>query len=301
MIDLSILILTLNSKSYLRDCLNSIREFPPATSYEIWVADNGSNDGTLEMLEAQYPEVRIIRNTSNLGFTKPTNQLLNAASGEFLLLLNPDTVLIEDCFNPQLDYLKENPQVGISIPKVLNADGTFQKQCRRGEARPLEVIGYILGLGKIFPNNRELNGYLQSWLPEDEVAEVKAVSGSCMFIRRKTWEEVGAFDERFFAYQEDSDYCKRAREAGWKVMYVPLSRIIHYGGKGGSGSQPWKKIKHWHLSYFNYYRKHFAKEHCGLFNLIFYGMMLGKYGLALILNVFKMIFGWVKAPFKQKK
>ncbi len=89
------------------------------------------------MLEAQYPEVRIIRNTSNLGFTKPTNQLLNAASGDFLLLLNPDTLLTEDCFTPQLDFLKENPRVGISIPKVLNADGTFQKQCRRGgEARP---------------------------------------------------------------------------------------------------------------------------------------------------------------------
>ncbi len=301
MTDLSILILTLNSKSYLRDCLNSIRAFPPAATYEIWVADNGSNDGTVEMLEAQYPEVRIIRNTSNLGFTKPTNQLLNAASGEFLLLLNPDTVLTEDCFTPQLDFLKENPQVGISIPKVLNKDGTFQKQCRRGEARPIEVIGYILGLGQLFPKNRKLNGYLQSWLPEDQVAEVKAVSGSCMFIRRKTWEEVGPFDERFFAYQEDSDYCMRAREAGWKVMYVPLSQIIHYGGKGGSGTQPWKKIKHWHLSYFNYYRKHFAKDHCCLFNLGFYLLMLGKYLLALLWNAIKMIFGWVISPFRQKK
>lgn len=117
MIDLSILILTLNSKSYLRDCLNSIREFPPATSYEIWIADNGSNDGTVEMLEAQYPEVRIIRNTSNLGFTKPTNQLLNAASGDFLLLLNPDTLLTEDCFTPQLDFLKETRGLGSAFQR----------------------------------------------------------------------------------------------------------------------------------------------------------------------------------------
>ena len=114
-IELSILILTLNSKSYLRDCLDSIQKFPPATSYEIWVADNGSNDGTVEMLEEEYPEVQIIRNETNLGFTKPTNQLLNAARESFycssILIL-----LIEDCF-ARTGYLKKNPQVGISIPR----------------------------------------------------------------------------------------------------------------------------------------------------------------------------------------
>lgn len=287
MIELSICILTLNSREYLKACLGSIRLFPPDCAYEILVADNGSDDGTAAMLEVEFPEVQILRNSKNLGFTKPTNQLLRAAKGEFLLLLNPDTKLIEDCFNPQLAYLREHPEVGISIPKVLNADGSFQRQSRRGEARPLEVIGYFTKLGKLFPRSKALNGYLQAWLPEDEVAEVKAVSGSCMFIRRQTWQEVGDFDERFFAYQEDSDYCLRARALGWKVMYAPLSRIIHYGGKGGSGARPWHSIYQWHRSYFLYYRKHFAHKNFFLLNWLYYLLMLGKLITALIMNLFK--------------
>ncbi|MBP7212601.1 MAG: glycosyltransferase family 2 protein [Anaerolineaceae bacterium] len=287
MTELSICILTYNSKSYLRDCLDSIRAFPPKGEYEIIVADNNSTDGSLQMLEEEYPEVQLICNHENLGFTKPNNQMLHVAKGEFLLLLNPDTKLIEDCFNPQLDYLKAHPEVGICIPKVLNADGSFQKQSRRGEPRPLEVFGYFTGLGKLFPNNKRLNGYLMSWLPEDEIAEVKAVSGSCMFIRRETWQAVGDLDETFFAYQEDSDYCIRAGKLGWKVVYLPISKIIHYGGKGGSGVKPWKSIVEWHRSYYLFYKKHYAKEYFFLFNWFYYFLMLLKLASALVINLFK--------------
>ena len=287
MTELSICILTLNSVEYLRKCLKSIQQFPPDGGYEILVADNGSNDGTVTMLQDEYPAVKIILNKENLGFTKPNNQMLRQAKGNFLLLLNPDTLLTEDCFNPQLDFLKANPDVGISIPKVLNADGSFQKQSRRGEATPIEVIGYFFRLGKLFPKNKPLNGYLVSWLPENEVAEVKAVSGSCMFIRRETWEQVGDFDERFFAYQEDSDYCRRARQKGWKIMYVPISHIIHYGGEGGSKAQPIKSIYQWHRSYFLYFRKHFAKGHFFLFNWFYYLLMAAKLALALLINLFR--------------
>lgn len=287
MTELSICILTLNSVEYLRKCLKSIQQFPPDGGYEILVADNGSNDGTVPMLQDEYPAVKIILNKENLGFTKPNNQMLRQAKGNFLLLLNPDTLLTEDCFNPQLDFLKANPDVGISIPKVLNADGSFQKQSRRGEATPIEVIGYFFRLGKLFPKSKPLNGYLVSWLPENEVAEVKAVSGSCMFIRRETWEQVGDFDERFFAYQEDSDYCRRARQKGWKIMYVPISHIIHYGGEGGSKAQPIKSIYQWHRSYFLYYRKHFAEGHFFLFNWFYYLLMAAKLALALLINLFR--------------
>lgn len=287
MTELSICILTLNSRDFLRQCLNSIRQYPPTGEYEILVADNGSNDGTIEMLQVEFPEVQVILNEANLGFTKPNNQMLRQAKGDFLLLLNPDTLLPEDCFNAQLDFLKTHPDVGVSIPKVLNADGSFQKQSRRGEATPVEVVGYFFKLGKIFLKSKALNGYLQSWLPEDEIAEVKAVSGSCMFIRRKTWEEVGDFDEQFFAYQEDSDYCKRARGQGWKVMFVPISRIIHYGGEGGSKAQPVNSIYQWHRSYFRYYRKHFAKDHFFLFNWFYYFLMAGKLTIALLWNLIR--------------
>lgn len=287
MTELSICIITLNSREFLRNCLASIQQYPPKVEYEILVTDNGSDDGTVTMLQDEFPQVQVLLNKENLGFTKPNNQMLRLAKGDFLLLLNPDTLLKEDCFTPQLDYLKTNPEVGICIPKVLNADGSFQKQSRRGEATPVEVIGYFLRLGRLFPRNKKLNGYLQSWLPEDEIAEVKAVSGSCMFIRRKTWEQVGDFDEQFFAYQEDSDYCKRAWQKGWKVMYVPLSSIIHYSGEGGSKAQPAKSIFEWHRSYYLYYRKYFAKDHFFLFNWFYYLLMVAKLLFALFKNLFK--------------
>ncbi len=297
---LSICILTLNARDYLQACLRSILRFLPPqessqspdesaapVSYEIIVADNGSKDGTSEMLEAEFPQVRLIRNARNEGFTRPVNQMLAEARGEFFLLLNPDTLLLEDAFSPLVRWLRANEAAGIAIPKVLNADGSFQKQSRRGEARPAEVFGYFFRLGRLFPKSRALNGYLQSWLPEDEIAEVKAVSGSCMFIRRQTWQQVGPFDEQFFAYQEDSDYCLRARKAGWKVMYVPITRIVHYGGEGGSKAQPANSILEWHRSYYRYYRKHFAREYCFLFNGFFYLMMGAKLAGALLKNLLR--------------
>lgn len=285
--DLSICILTLNARGYLEGCLRSIVAHTRGLTYEILVADNGSSDDTLELLASDFPQVKVMPMGSNLGFTKPVNHMLRAAVGDFLLVLNPDTYLEEDCFGPQLQFLRTHEDVGISIPKVLNADGTLQRQSRRGEGRMIEALGYHLKLNKLFPKHKGLNGYLMPWLGEDEIGEVKAVSGSCMFISRRCWEAVGDFDEKIFAYQEDSDYCLRARKLGWKVMYVPISRITHFGGQGGSGAQPARTIREWHRSYFYYYRKHFAKDTFFLVNWLFYLMMGGRYLLASASNLLK--------------
>ena len=281
--DLSICILSLNALNYLAPLLASIEQYSSGLTYEVIVVDNGSTDGTADWIKEHHPEISLTRNQANLGFTRGNNQAMEMAKGDFILLLNPDTFLTEDCFGPQLDFLRENPDVGITIPKVLNADGSFQQQSRRGDARPIEVFGYFLKLGKLFPSSKALNGYLQSWLPQDEIAEVKAVSGSCMFIRREVYEQIGGLDEQFFAYQEDSDYCMRARQAGWKVMYVPLSSIIHYAGEGGSKTRPYHSIYQWHRSYYLYYRKHFARENFFLFNWFYY----------LVMAV-KLLFTWMK-------
>ena len=285
--DLSICIPTLNASPYLKACLESVKAFSKGISYELIVVDNGSSDNTVEMLERDLPEVILIRNETNTGFTRPMNQALRAAQGDYLLSLNPDTLLKEDTFGPQLAYLQAHPEVGISIPKVLNADGSFQRQCRRGEATPLEALGYHLRLGKLFPKSKVLNGYLQSWLPEDEISEVKAVSGSCMLITRACYAAVGEFDEKIFAYQEDSDYCFRAREKGFKVMYVPTSKIIHFGGEGGSKEQRFKSTWNWHFSYFYYYKKHLATRYFFLVNWLFYLVMGAKLFLALIKTFFR--------------
>lgn len=285
--DISICIVTANARSFLRDCLNSIAEYPPRGDYEIIVVDNASNDGTAAMLFDEFPQVKIIHNDRNQGFTIPLNQALKVAQGDWLVSLNPDTLLTGELFDTMRAFMESNPAVGIVSPKVLNRDGSFQKQSRRGEARPLEVIGYFLKLDHLFPGNKKLAGYLQGWLGEDEVAEVKAVSGSCMMIRREALEQVGYFDEQFYAYQEDSDFCFQVRKQGWKVFYVPTVEVIHYGGQGGSGTRPYFNVYQWHRSYYLYFKKNLAKDYFFLFNWFYYGVMGLKLAWAMVITVFR--------------
>jgi hypothetical protein len=231
--------------------------------------------------------VSLLCNESDLGFTRPLNRGLQAARGDFLVSLNPDTLVHAGAFDMLIAFMQAHPEVGLASPKVLNADGTLQMQCRRGEARPGEVLGYFLRLDRIFPDHPVLAGYLLRYLPEDEIAEVKAISGSCMIIRRAVINSIGFFDERFFAYQEDADYSFRARQAGWKVFYVPGAEVTHFGGKGGSGHRPMRNIIQWHRSYFLYYRKHLAKDYFFLFNYVYYGLMFGKLLVALTASLFR--------------
>ncbi len=284
--DTSICIVTFNASQRLRDCLHSLNQFPPDGAFELIVVDNASTDDTCAMLAMEFPQVKLIRNTVNEGFTKPINQALRQAIGDWLLLLNPDTLLTQTLVQPLQKFMETDTTIGIASPKVLNANGSFQLQSRRGEARPLEVFGYFLHLDRFFPNNHKLAGYLMRWLPENKPAEVKAVSGSCMLIKRAVLDQVGYFDEDFFAYQEDSDYCFRTRQAGWKVFYVPVTTIIHLGGEGGSRVHPYQGVWHWHRSYFLYYRKHLARDYFFLINWVFYGMMALKLAWAMTCNLF---------------
>ena len=170
---------------------------------------------------------------------------------------------------------------------MLNRDGTLQKQCRRSEARPWDSICYFSGLSRLFPHDKRFAGYLMTYLDEDLTHEAEAVSGSCMLIRREVIDQIGYLDENFFAYQEDTDYCRRARLAGWKIFYNPSAQIIHYGGEGGSKVQPFRSIIEWHRSYYLYYRKHFARDYLFVFNAIYYLGMLIKLGLSLFVNLFR--------------
>ena len=285
--DLSICIVTLNAGSYLRDCLNSLRENTRQTSYEVIVVDNGSTDGTAELLAGEFPEVRLIQNAENLGYTHPMNQALRAGRGHCLVQLNADTLVHPGAFDTLLAFMEEHPEVGICGPKVLNRDGSLQQQCRRSAARPWDVITYFSGLWKLFPRSPLFGRYLLTYLDEDETNPVEAVSGSCMLIRREVIDAIGWLDEAFFAYQEDTDFCFRARQAGWKVFYVPQARITHFGGQGGSGHQPYRAIYHWHRSYLIYYRKHLARDYFFLVNWLMYAGMALKLGLALSANLLR--------------
>jgi hypothetical protein len=284
---LSICIVSYQAAQYLRGCLGSIYANPPQGEFEIIVADNGSSDGTAQMLHEEFPEVILIENPRNLGFTAPMNQALQRSQGEYLLQLNPDTLVHPQAIGRLIGFLEQRPEAGICGPKVLNTDGSLQGPCRRGEPRPLAVIAYFLGLYKLFPKSRRLGGYLMSYMGEDETHEVAGVAGSCMLIRRQVVSQIGYLDERYFAYQEDADYCFQARQAGWKIYYYPEAQITHYGGMGGSQVQPYRSILEWHRSYWLYYRKNLARDYFFLFNWLYYLAMLGKLVITVLVNLLR--------------
>ena len=284
---ISIGIVSFQACSYLRDCLRSIYREPPGGEFEIIVVDNHSTDGTVDMVKSEFPGVYLIELARNTGFTAPMNQALRQGVGDFLLQLNPDTILLPQAFNQMVAFMKNHPEVGICGPKVLNPDGTLQKPCRRGEPRPFAVFSYFLGLSKLFPKSELFGGYLLNHLDEDETHEVAGVSGSCMLIRREVVDRIGFLDERYFAYQEDADYCYQARNAGWQVYYVPAARIMHYGGQGGSRVKPYRSILEWHRSYYLYYRKNLAADYFILFNWFYYLAMFFKLVLALLQNALR--------------
>jgi GT2 family glycosyltransferase len=284
MIDLSICIPTLNAQSLLRDCLNSIQANTHKISFEIIVVDNHSEDGTVEMLRAEFPHGHIIVNDHNAGFTRPTNQALRVTTGRYALLLNNDTVILPNALDDLVQFADAHPEIGIVTPKVLNRDGTLQKQCRRGLATPWELFCYFSGLAARFPKSPRFAGYLVTYLDEDMAQPVAAVSGSCMLVRRAVLDKIGLLDERFFAYQEDTDFCFRARQAGFLVYYYPQAQIIHYASQGGSRVNPYRSIWEWHRSYFLYYRKNLARRYFFLFNWFYYFVMGLKLASALLVN-----------------
>jgi GT2 family glycosyltransferase len=277
----SIGIVTYKVCCLLRDCLDSIYQNPPSAPFEIIVVDNHSEDGTVELLREHYPQVRVIENSINDGYTRPMNQALKSGAGRYLVQLNPDTLVKPGAFDQILTFIEENPQAGICTPRVLNRDGTLQKQCRRSAARPWDAITYFSGLSRRYPKSRVFGRYLMTYLDENEINEVEAVSGSCMVIRRAVVDQIGYLDELFFAYQEDTDFCFRARKAGWKIYYLPQAEIIHFGGQGGSRVEVYKSIYQWHRSYFLYYRKHLARDYFFLLNWLFYAGM----GAKLLVNL----------------
>ena len=212
------------------------------------------------------------------------NQALRKSRGKYVLQLNPDTELLPSAIDILAKFLDDNPGAGICGPKVINRDGTFQAQCRRGESRPWAVISYFSGLSALFPESKFFGQYLLNYINEDKIHPVSGVSGSCMLVRKEVLVQVGYLDERFFAFQEDSDLCLQARREGWDVYYVPDARIIHFGSLGGSHVHQARSIYEWHKSYFLFYRKNYASDYFFILNWLFYAAMFFKFVLSLFGN-----------------
>lgn len=279
---LGVCIVTRFSKDLIPECLNSLLDQSPGLDLDVVVVDNASQDDTVEEIRLNFPTVKLILNKENLGFSRAVNQGLKSLDAHYYLLLNPDAILLPDAIEILIQFMEAHPAVGICGPKILNRDGSIQYQSRRGEARPWEVFSYFMGLAKLFPQDRRFTGYLLNHIDNNQVNEVKAVSGSCMMIRREVVDQIGYLDERYFAYQEDTDYCFQARGAGWRVCYVPMAEVRHDGGRGGSGVNPYQGVYQWHRSYYLYYRKNLAMDYPFWFHPFYYLSMFVKLIMSLI-------------------
>jgi len=281
--DVSVCIVTYHARDLLKDCLESL-SLNTDLKYEVIVVDNGSQDGVRQMLESDFPTTLFLENSHNEGYTRPMNVALKNSTGRYLLQLNPDTIILPKALDNLVEYMDQNPEIGICGPRVLNRDLSLQKPCRRGESTPWAVISYFTGLATLFPKSPVFGQYLLTYLDENQPHPVAGISGSCMLIRRAVIDNIGYLDEHFVAYQEDADFCFRARNSNWKVFYYPGSQIIHYGGMGGSQVEPYKSILYWHRSYFLYYKKNLSNNYLFLFNWLYYVAMFLKFLSALIIR-----------------
>ncbi len=256
--DVSVCIVSWNVAGDLRVCLESLHAQEQAPEFEIIVADNNSSDESVAMVRELFPEVTLIQNEENLGFAKATNQTLRAASGRYLLMLNPDTVLEPDSLRTLVEVADAHPEAGIVAPKLVYPDGSLQYSCRRFPTISAAVFRNTI-LGRIFPRARSASAYVMADWDHDAECEVDWVSGACMMIRREAYEQVGELDEDFVWGSEDVDYGVRMHRAGWTVLFAPVTKVVHVVGRSTDQAVV-PTIVRAHRGMYLLYRKHFARN-----------------------------------------
>jgi GT2 family glycosyltransferase len=258
--DVSIIIVSWNVRALLRQCLLSLRQQIPdnrqqnAGAAEVWVVDNASRDGTAEMLRAEFPRARVIANSENVGFTRGNNQALAIAQGRYLFLLNPDTELRSGALQTLVAYMDAHPRVGIVGPQLFYGDGSPQSSRRRF---PTLATAFLEStkLQQWLPRHRVLTRYYMDDTRDDATQAVDWINGSAMFVRRAVYDQIGGFDEQFFMYSEELDWCYRAKQAGWQIVYLPTAQVIHYEGKSSEQVVAARDI-YFHSSKIRFFRKY---------------------------------------------
>ncbi|GIO41952.1 glycosyltransferase family 2 protein [Paenibacillus apis] len=284
--DLSIIIVSYNTRDLTIDCLKSVFDSDTEYTYEVIVVDNASKDDSVPVIKEQFPQVRLIENHTNTGFAKANNQAMEIAKGRYVLLLNSDTIVQPDTLQTMLAYMEEHPTVGASGCKVILPDGSLDKACRRGFPTPSASFYYAFGFSKLFPENPRFNQYHLSYLDPNETYPVDCLVGAFMLLRQETIRQVGVLDETFFMYGEDVDWCYRIKQAGWEIHYHPATYIVHYKG-ASSRRKPMKIIYEFHRAMWVFHRKHFKQRYSWFTNMaVFSGIGL-KFSLSVISNKLK--------------
>jgi N-acetylglucosaminyl-diphospho-decaprenol L-rhamnosyltransferase len=261
-LDLAVVIVSYNVRDLLRDCLASILESRGGLAFEVCVVDNASNDGSADMVAAEFPRVRLLR-AENRGYAAGNNQGLRAygfgsesPAARYALLLNPDTVLSPLVLADMLAFLDAHPQAGVAGPRLVREDGSLDKACRRGFPTPEVAFYRLSGLSSLFPKSRRFGRYNVTYLSPDITTEVDSVVGACMLIRGQVLSDIGLLDEQYFMYAEDLDLCYRAKERGWQVWYNAAVTVLHYKGKSSrqrstfANAQFYKTMRLFHDKHF---------------------------------------------------
>ncbi len=235
--DISIIIVSYNIRELLKDCLASIKTASTNLKVEVFVVDNNSSDATVKMVKNDFPWVILIANRNNLGFSKANNQAIKKAKGRFVLILNPDTRLFKETLDKMNKFMEDNRKVAVATCRVELPNGDLDRDCRRMFPTPWRALTHFSGLSKIFAHSKLFDQYQMGYLPENIEHEVESCVGAFMFIRASAIQKVGLFDEGFFFYGEDLDWCYRFKKSGFKIVYTPLTKVIHYKG-AASGIKP---------------------------------------------------------------
>jgi len=280
---LSVVIVNYNVRHFLEQALGSVRRAMQGIDGEVWVVDNNSADDSVRMVRERFPEVKLIANKDNPGFAIANNQAIRQSAGEYVLLLNPDTLVEEDTFRKCLIFMDKNPDAGALGCKLLDGSGKFLPESKRGFPTPWVAFCKTFGLSTLFPKSPVFNRYHMGYLPENETAEVDVLAGCFMFMRKSALDKSGLLDEAFFMYGEDIDLSYRIQQAGYKNYYFPETKIIHYKGES-TKKGTLNYVRTFYQAMIIFARKHFSGPRAGLFVRMLQAAIWFRAGLTLFRN-----------------
>jgi GT2 family glycosyltransferase len=264
---LSIIIVSWNVREDLLGCLKSVRDNKPSDEYEVIVVDNASSDGTVECIRREFPTVTLIANEQNWGFAGANNEGIQKAEGQYILLLNPDTIVHKTSLDTLICFMDSNPNVGACGPKPLNIDGMTQASVRRFPTFRGALHRYTI-LRNLGIFRKSYNNWLMKDFGYDKQTDVEQLMGAALMVRRSAIEQVGMMDERFFMYYEEVDFCYRLKQRGWRIVFVPEATITHLGGRSAGQVPAARRVMRF-ASMFAFFRKHRGRFEAAMFSIVF--------------------------------
>ncbi|MBP6978030.1 MAG: glycosyltransferase [Lentimicrobiaceae bacterium] len=286
---LSVIIVNYNVRYFLEQCLLSVRKAIAELDAEVFVVDNNSVDSSAQMVREKFPGVILIENNENIGFARANNQAIIRSQGEYVLLLNPDTVVEHDTFSKIVTFMDSHLDAGGLGVKMVDGNGKFLPESKRGLPTPAVAFYKIFGLSKLFPRSKRFGKYHLGYLDKDEIHPVDILSGACMLIRKTVLDRIGLLDETFFMYGEDIDLSYRITQAGYRNYYFPKARIIHYKGESTKKSSV-NYVRVFYQAMAIFARKHFSRQHASLFSLLINLAVYFRAFIALLARFLKSIF-----------